>query len=113
MLDHQLPALPDLDNLLARLPGLLVWLDSAAQPLPESRLAPVLIPAGSVPVVGPGIQYWGSSSPPEAIRFAGSNRLLIEFAYHGVHRLVEPYNIRRAQTGNVLLSLSSRQDRAL
>jgi predicted DNA-binding transcriptional regulator YafY len=28
---------------------------------------------------------------------------LVEFQHHGVHRQVEPYSVRRAQTGNVLL----------
>ncbi len=103
MLGHQLPMLPDLDGLLARLPELLVWLDSPAQVLPEARLAPAPILGGGVPFLTPGIQYWGSNSPLEAVRFAGSNRLLVEFDYHGVHRRVEPYAVRRAGTGNVLL----------
>jgi predicted nucleotidyltransferase component of viral defense system len=103
MLGHQLPALPDLDGMLGRLPGLLAWLDFPAQPRPEARLGRVPIPAGNTRIVAPGIQYWGSSSPLEAVRFAGSNRLLVEFDYHGKHRLVEPYSVRRAQTGNVLL----------
>ena len=102
MLGHQLPALPDLDGLLGRLPGLLVWLDGPAQQ-PEARLARVPISRGDAPIVAPGIRYWGASSSLETVRFAGSNRLLLEFDYHGTHRLVEPYSVRRAQTGNVLL----------
>jgi hypothetical protein len=39
----------------------------------------------------------------EAVRFAGANRLLAEFTYHGKLRRVEPYSLRRAQTGNLLL----------
>lgn len=102
ILGHQLPALPDLDGLLARLSGLLEWIDGPAQ-RPEARLASVPMSRGDAPIVAPGMQYWGSSSPLEAVRFAGSNRLLVEFDYHGVHRSVEPYSVRRAQTGNVLL----------
>lgn len=103
MLAHQLPALPELDGLLAKLPGLLVWLDTATEVMPQARLPMAPIPAGNARIIAPGIQYWGSSSPVETVRFAGSNRLLIEFVYHGVQRLVEPYAIRQAHTGNVLL----------
>jgi hypothetical protein len=53
--------------------------------------------------VAPGIRYWGGGSPLEAIRFAATNRLLLEFDYHGQHRVVEPYSVRQAGTGNVLL----------
>ena len=41
---------------------------------------------------------------PHHIRFAGSNRLLLEFDYHGQHHVAEPYSVRRAATiGNILL----------
>ncbi|MDE3157086.1 MAG: nucleotidyl transferase AbiEii/AbiGii toxin family protein [Acidobacteriota bacterium] len=105
MLAHQLPALPDLDAMLGKLPGLIGWLDLATPiALPESRLAAAPIPAREAPIVAPGIRFWGSGSPLETIRFAGSNRLLLEFDYHGRHRVTEPYSVRQAATtGNVLL----------
>jgi len=104
MLAHQLPALPDLDALLSRLPAVLGWLDVPTQPLPEMQPPPVPIGAAAgTPIIAPGIQYWGAGSPLEAIRFAATNRLLLEFEYHDNHRQVEPYSVRQAQTGNVLL----------
>lgn len=105
MLAHQLPALPELDALLARLPAVLTWVDREAPVvLPESRLVTPPIPAGATRLAAPGIRYWGSGSPLETIRFAGSNRLLLEFDYHRRHRVVEPYSVRRAvTTANVLL----------
>jgi predicted nucleotidyltransferase component of viral defense system len=105
MLAHQLPAVPDLDAMLAKLPGLLGWIDEAAPAvLPESRLPAAPIPAREAPVGGGGIRYWGSGLPLETIRFAGSNRLLLEFDYHGRPRLVEPYSVRHVEnTGNLLL----------
>lgn len=103
MLEHQLPVLPELDDLLGRLPGLLVWLDrpdaaeSMVQPssLPSSRDEIAFAPAG--------IQYWGGGTALEAVRFAGANHLLVEFTYSGKRRRAEPYSFRKARTGNLLL----------
>ena len=103
MLAHQLQALPDLDALLSRLPAILAWLDAPSMPLPETQLPQVPMGAGQAPVVAPGIRYWGAGSPLETIRFAATNRLLLEFDYHGERRRVEPYSVRQAGTGNVLL----------
>lgn len=103
MLAHQLPALPDLDAMLSRLPAVLGWLDVPSRPLPETQLPQLPVAPGLAPIVAPGIQYWGGGSPLEAIRFAATNRLLLEFDYHGQHRVVEPYSVRHAGTGNVLL----------
>lgn len=102
MLARQLPELPDLDDLLARLPGLLAWVDQPTAVPVEAALAPAPVPADTAAVAPPGIQYWGGV-PLEAIRFAGANRLLVEFTYDGQRRLVEPYSLRRASTGNLLL----------
>lgn len=103
MLGHQLPTLPNLGDLLARLPGLLAWVDQPAVELPEARLAAAPVPPGTTPIAPAGIQYWGGGLPLESIRFAGANRLMIEFEYDGKHRVAEPYSLRRAGTGNVLL----------
>jgi predicted nucleotidyltransferase component of viral defense system len=102
MLAHQLPSLPNLDDLLSRLPAVLAWVDDRAPTPRQVHLAPI---TAADPATGatPGIQFWGSRLPIEAIRFAGTNRLLLEFEYHGVHRVVEPYSIRQAGTGNLLL----------
>lgn len=102
MLAHQLPSLPRLDDLLQRLPGLLRWVDEPTAMLPEVKLAAAPIPAAAL-ISPPGIRYWGGGSPLEAIRFAGANRLLLEFDYDGKHRMVESYSLREAATGNILL----------
>jgi predicted nucleotidyltransferase component of viral defense system len=104
MLAHQLPALPDLDILLGRLPGLLDFIDEANMVVEEIQGAAAAPNAGEVPISPVGIQYWNVGAPLEMIRFAGTNRLMIEFIYSGKHRRAEPYSIRRAQsTGNLLL----------
>ena len=103
MLAHQLPNLPKLDNLLFRLPSLLRWIDEPAAVLPEMVLASAPTPAGESLVAATGIQYWGSALPLVVIRFAGANRLLIEFVYDGTRRLMEPYSFRQSSAGNLLL----------
>lgn len=100
MLGHQLPSLPDLDSLLQRLPALLAWIDEPLAAPPKLTAAP--IPAGMAPVVTAGIQYWGGGLPLETLRFAGANRLMVEFEYDSERRLVETYSLRRAATGNLL-----------
>lgn len=103
MLAHQLPVLPVVDEFLQRLPLLLAWVDEPQAVPPEIRLTAVAGRPGETLVAPAGIQYWGSGLPLEAIRFAGANRLLVEFDYHGRHRVTEPYSLRRAQTtGNLL-----------
>ena len=87
MLAHQLPQLPPLDSVLGRL-----------QPLPV-----VGFEAGSSLVAPAGVAFWGGGSPVERIRFAGACHLLVEFSYHDRARRAEPYSLRRAQTGNLLL----------
>jgi predicted nucleotidyltransferase component of viral defense system len=103
MLAHQLPVLPGLPDLLSRLPALIAWVDQPAAALPELRLPSAPVPAAHVVVAPAGIHYWGGGSSLESIRFASANRLLVEFMYNGTQRLVEPYALRQAGTGNLLL----------
>lgn len=103
MLGHQLPALPSLDDLLARLPGLLAWIDERGV-LPVTALTGYPAGADQELEAPAGIRFWGGGVPLEAIRFAGANRLLVEFDYHGKRRLVEPYSLHRGRTtGNLNL----------
>lgn len=65
-------------------------------------LRPITTGAGEVVVAPAGVTYWGTAGL-ELVRFAGSNRLMVEFSYHGKPRTVEPYSLHRAGTGNLLL----------
>jgi len=104
MLAHQLPALPDLDILLERIPDLLDFLEEASMIVEEIQAVAATPSAGEVLISPFGIQYWNVGAPLEMIRFAGTNRRMIEFLYSAKHRRAEPYSIRRAQsTGNLLL----------
>lgn len=118
MLAHQLPALPPLAGILVRIRAALAWIDEPAAALAEEPSVYLPIgPSGSLPaplprvaawadeeIVAPaGVTFWGGQGPLELIRFAGANRLLITFFYEGKARIAEPYSLRRAGTGNLLL----------
>jgi hypothetical protein len=138
MLAHQLPALPPLDGIRSRMVASLTWVDepqpSVAPVLPMPP--PPVVPAGIPPIplartpsvltgtpltrvstltgqeiIAPaGGTFWGAAGPLELVRFAGVNRLMITFSYHGKTRTVEPYSLRRAGTGNLLLYAWEKED---
>jgi hypothetical protein len=125
MLAHQLPALPPLDGIRSRVVASLVWVDEPMAPEPaEPPVSPARFPTipspaplRSIPaspdqqIIAPaGGTFWGSAGPLELVRFAGSNRLMITFSYHGKHRSAEPYSLRRAGTGNLLLYAWEEED---
>jgi predicted nucleotidyltransferase component of viral defense system len=101
MLAHQVPQLPPVDVMLERLPAALLYLEPGAIIAPAPGPAPT--PAGQMLEAPPGVHFWGVGVPLEVVRFAGANRLLVEFTYNGERRAVEPYSLRRAGTGNILL----------
>lgn len=114
-LRHQVPHLPPVEGFLADLPGALAWW---LQPeLAPRELAPISRAGDELPVPkqyfpatmattsgggrgGVGLAVPGGSM--EQIRVAARNRLCAEFIYHGASRLVEPYSLRHARTGNLL-----------
>jgi predicted nucleotidyltransferase component of viral defense system len=102
MLDHQLPELVPIDTVVARLFNALSWID-AAEPVSPSRLSAIRPQGGETAVTAPGVRLWRESVPLETLRFAGANRLLIRFSYHGKVRRAEPYSLLQASTGNLLL----------
>jgi len=103
MLKHQLPALPPFDQFWNELPAVFEWLYGAIE-----RVEHPAIPAMDAgiddswrpPVMA---QTWSSSVPLEIIRFAASNRLCVNLSYQGTTRLIEPYSLRRARDGHLLL----------
>jgi predicted nucleotidyltransferase component of viral defense system len=102
MLAHQLPRLPPINGMLARLAAALAWLT----PIPVAvRTAPPPLPAPATEsIVAPdSARLWRSGVPLEAVRFAGANHLLVRFLYSGKVRTLEPYSLRRSGRGNLLL----------
>lgn len=99
MLAQQLPALPGAETFIAMLSESLAWLEPSVAPI--ELAAP---PRMSGVLESPrGMRLWGRGVPLDAIRFAASNRLLVELDYTGKHRIVEAYSLRRAATGTLLL----------
>ena len=115
-LNHQLQALPAVDEFLEALARALEWLLGAGQPAPVlapvserpgERLAPRPRFAGEVLGRGEPARAGQAIGPNrsrlERVRFAARNRLLVEIEYRGIGRLVEPYSLRVPRTGNLLL----------
>jgi len=101
MMEQQLPSLPALDNLLARLEEILSWIDA---PLPPGLPMPALeLDAGDTVIAPTSAYYWGGGQRLDLVRFAGANRLKIAFNYKGKRRIAEPYSLRRKATGNLVL----------
>ncbi len=101
MLAHQLPALPPLQTFLDELPVLFGWLDGTAEFEELARIpsAPDEVPWSPPPTVA----TWGAGIPLETVRFAATNHLCVELEYDGRWRLIEPYSLRRASSGRLLL----------
>ena len=102
ILARQLPQLPPLEALAGRIDALLAWID-APVPLPVAATPSYRLQPGEELVAPPGMVLWRAGPPLEVVRFAGANRLLINFRYKGKERLAEPYSLRRPATGNLLL----------
>jgi predicted nucleotidyltransferase component of viral defense system len=102
MLAHQLPILPPIDEFIDTLAGVFDWLGGAEPALlaPVPALRERLEPGWAAP---PTITRWPGGAPLEQIRFAGANHLLVELAYQGSTRLIEPYALRRSQADNLLV----------
>jgi predicted nucleotidyltransferase component of viral defense system len=101
MLAHQLPALPPLQDFLDALPALFGWLDGtvAMEELPPIAYRADEDESWSPP---PTVTVWGRV-PLEPVRFAATNHLLVNLAYDGDRRLIEPYSLRQSRAGALLL----------
>ncbi len=102
MLAHQLPALPLFADFWEELPHLFDWLDGAAGPTTMVSM-PVdndVDPEWSPP---PTVWVWGEGVPLETVRFAAANHLCVDLGYQGSTRPIEPYSLRRARAGQLLL----------
>ena len=101
MLAHQLPELPPVDDFLDALDEVFAWLHGArVEPLASVPVGREEVEPGWI--APPTITRWPGGAPLEQIRFAGANHLLVDLAYRGSRRLIEPYALRRSKAGNLL-----------
>ena len=108
MLSHQLPSLPALDIYWNALPAFFEWLEGRA--IQKAISLDNVSEKGQAykPLYGQLGLRTSSGSSLEIIRFAAGNRLCVNLDYtdnSGCRstRVVEPYSLRRAQNGNILL----------
>lgn len=108
MLAHQLPSLPTLEIYWDALPEFFDWLDGKS----IQGKAPLAAVTGSGEIYRPlygqlGLHALGGNSL-EIIRFAAGNRLCVNLDYTDNRgnrriRVIEPYSLRQAKNGNILL----------
>lgn len=105
-LKHQLPVLPPFEEFLKSLPDVLNWI-AGVENVNELEQANIgtngqEFETESISIqelVLPGLE----TSYLDKVRFAASNRLLINLGYGGERRLIEPYSLARSTDGNLLL----------
>ena len=103
MLGHQLPALPPLASFWDAVPRFFDWLQGG---IPTVSLKRIPLEEGDEVIRGDlhlsGLRTDAASSL-EVIRFSAANRLCVDLVRgDGIHR-VEPYSLRRAQNGALIL----------
>lgn len=107
MLAHQLPMLPPREQFWDELPEVFDWLHGANK---------IIQPAVDIPEGLKGaekidnkwhapnmIHSWYMSAPLELVRYAAANHLCVELTYGNIKRLIEPYDLKRTKTGNLIL----------
>ena len=103
MLAHQLPALPPVETFWSELPDFFSWMEDRGTPQTPAAFAGApgeeVIHEHTQRLSLPG----AARSHLENIRFAASNRLVVELDYQGSTRRIEPYSVRRTRDGNIIL----------
>ena len=108
MLRHQLPQLPELSVYWDALPEFFDWMDST-EPIRSPKLGTI---SKSGEAYRPGYGFLRlrttAGNSLGIIRFAAGNRLCVDLDYTNEQgerktRRIEPYSLRRAGTGNILL----------
>ncbi len=118
MLAHQLPQLPDLGGFWDALPEFFAWLEGRVEQ-ERPALGPV---SGSGDIYRPAYGQLGlrmaRGGSMEIIRFAAANHLCVDLDYtdksgNRKSRLIEPYSLRQAKNGHVLLYAAHADDGAI
>lgn len=104
MLAHQLPMLPPWQQFWDDLPELFKWLHGESKKVIQKS-----IPSSTTEKYNDSwrppsmIRAWNAQIPLELIRYAAANHLCIELTYQNNKRLIEPYNLKKTQDGNLIL----------
>jgi len=103
MLAHQLPVLPPFEQFWQEIPLVFEWLHGVMEKVEHPSVPRMGLSLDDTWQPPSMAQAWHTGVPLEKIRFAAANRLCVDLAYHGTHRLIEPYSLRRTREGNLLL----------
>jgi hypothetical protein len=105
---HQLPAMLDFESYWNEIPLLFEWLEGIVGP--EELVSTA---TGKDTEIGrypqPDSHAWSGQSVLELIKFAGMNHLCAEIDAKGESILVEPYALRRADAGWLLVRVIERE----
>jgi predicted nucleotidyltransferase component of viral defense system len=106
MLAHQLPHLPPFVRFWEELTSIFDWLAAKA----KAALPKLAVQAedDTTWIAPRAMTSWRTTFPLELVRFAGANRLRVSLDYRAKNgrwgrRIVEPYSLRRAKNGALLL----------
>ena len=103
MLKHQLPILPPYESFWNELPSFFDWINGGAAP----QIPAAYANGGNETVLrGRNLRLpvsGGTQAMVEIIRFGAANRLLVELDYQGSTRRIEPYSLRKASDGHIIL----------
>ncbi len=103
VLSHQLQALPPLESFWNTLSEFFDWLRKGTI---HPTLTPYSMASGEFLLRDRTLHLRVNNSIQsylETIRFAASNLLCVDLAYNGTIRRIEPYSLRRTQSGNIVL----------
>lgn len=108
MLGHQLPSLPALESYWDALPEFFDWLNGLSVQRGEALRSVSDSGEAYRPAYGQLGLRTKSGGSLEIMRFAAGNRLCVDMDYtdnsgHRSIRRIEPYSLRRAKNGNILL----------
>ncbi len=111
MLAYQLPVLPPFEQFWDELSDVFDWLHQ----IKEKEVLTSVPAYGSSAIdeswMPPAMaQAWNTGVPLEVVRFAAANKLCIDLEYQNKTRLIEPYSLRRARDGNILLHAVRHED---
>lgn len=108
MLAHQLPMLPPREQFWDELSNVFDWLHGTNEKVVQSVIPSQeeSIDSDKVDITWrpPNmINSWRTTVPLELVRYAAANHLCVELTYGNTKRIIEPYDLKRTKSGNLIL----------